>query len=83
MVPINFKTEIQPINVESIKGQRNRNTGARSKTETAFAELEKSNQKEWGHVTQAQLYSAAQESLGPKYIKAHVHNITPVPAILE
>lgn len=24
MVPINFKTEIQPINVESIKGQRNR-----------------------------------------------------------
>lgn len=78
-----LKTEIQPINVESIKGQRNRNTGARSKTETAFGALGKYNQKERGHGTQAQLYSAAQESLDPKYMRTHVHNVTPVPAILE
>lgn len=46
VVPINFKTETQPINVESIKGQRNHDIDARSKTEAAFWALGKYNHKD-------------------------------------
>lgn len=66
-----------------LKDKETGNTGAGSKTETALGALGKYNPKERGHVTQAQLYSAAQEGLDPKSIKTHVHNATPVPAILE
>lgn len=66
-----------------LKDKETGNTGAGSKAETALGALRKYNPKERGHVTQAQLYSAAQEGLDPKSIKAHVHNATPVPAILE